>query len=155
MVRPIADECTENWLRKWGVEINVSKNGTVNKFPNDISGRDSPHQRYKVKLTRNDRTVEFPFYGSSHDFRTFQDPAALDYLLSTMSEATFLEGESITSAADYAEIFFGKGSSDDPVKLNAAQKTYYGLQEMKRKVNVLFSPDELDIAGQEILDCDR
>ena len=67
------------FLEKANTTMRVIKICTVDGFPNDPRDK-MKHNKYKVVLTRNEKTYDFDFYGSYRDYLDDRKPSVYDIL---------------------------------------------------------------------------
>lgn len=69
----------QNFLRITGTEMQIKYVRTVNGFPNNPEDK-MKHKKYIVTMTRGEKSIDFPFYGSYMDYLDGRKPSAYDVL---------------------------------------------------------------------------
>lgn len=123
-----------DFLKRSGTSIAFRKTGCVQGFP--FGDDNYMHNRYSVKLTRNGKLYEFPFYDSYSNYLKGERPTPYDVL-------ACLEPYNYCSDMwDFANEFGYKIDSKESYE--KVKKTFEAVQLQAQKLQELFEPEWLD-----------
>lgn len=124
----------EDFCKKHGVKIYISKVGEVKGFPNEPTDK-YMHNKYDVRIIRKDypsKKMYTPFYDSAFNYGTSKRPSKYD-ILADLSMYINMDDNFERWAYAYG---YGLDTEED---VKRAKKVFYDCQRLHDKVNEVFS----------------